>query len=123
MPRIFRLSRSFLAYALPAPSPALGALRGRQQDSTVLFADEHEGNPLTLTVQRQFDTNWRMSVVVAAPISGWLVLTLGGSTFRARFDAHGQAVVSDVPDTLLSASDGPDLVVGIVPDQPTAPGA
>jgi len=117
------LKRSFLNYTLPRPIAALGPLRGRHHDNTVLVADDDEHNPLTLSVQRQPDNNWRVSVTFAPPLSGWLVLTLGDNAFRARFDAHGHAVVSDVPDALLGATDGPDLLLEIDPDSPGVPGA
>ena len=117
-----QLKRSFLNYTLPKPAAALGPVRGRDHGSTVLMADENENNPLTLSVQRQDEHSWRISVAIAIPISGWLVLTLGDHTYRARFDMQGKASVSDIPDTLLSATEGPDLMVGIEPDQRAALG-
>jgi hypothetical protein len=37
--------------------------------------------------------------------------------FRARFDPSGLATVSDVPAALLTAVNGPDMVVDIAPDE------
>jgi hypothetical protein len=54
--------------------------------------------------------------VTPAP-AGHLVLTLGAAVFRARFDPSGLASVSDVPAALLTAVNGPDMVVDIAPDE------
>jgi predicted anti-sigma-YlaC factor YlaD len=111
--RNLRIQRIFLNYALPAHTPALGAIRGSRQQDTVLFADDEGSNPLTLSVQRQPDDNWRVSVRTATPLAAWLVLTLGDRSFRAYFNSQGEAIVDDVPDALLGAASGPDLVIGI----------
>jgi hypothetical protein len=58
--------------------------------------------------------------MVAPPPSGWLLLTLGEKRFRARFDAQGTALVSDVPNTLLAADGGPDLDVALDIEAPGA---
>ncbi|MDQ2998921.1 MAG: hypothetical protein M3R61_17960 [Chloroflexota bacterium] len=113
MSRSLRLQRTFLNYALPAHTPALGAIRGGRQQDTVLFADDEGSYPLTLSVQRQPDDNWRVSVRAAMPLAAWLVLTLGDRSFRAHFDSQGEAILNDVPDDLLGATSGPDLVIGI----------
>ncbi|MBK9714779.1 MAG: hypothetical protein IPO81_26260 [Kouleothrix sp.] len=113
-----RLSRSFLAYALPRPVPAIGFARGNTPGSTILVADEHAGHRINLSVEQQPDDAWQIMVAVVPPIEGSLVLSLGERTFRVPFDVHGQAIVRDVPDALLSAADGPELAVGIELDAP-----
>lgn len=112
----FQLSRAFLAYALPMPSAALGALRG-VDGGTVLVADEDDGRRISLTVWQQPDQCWSVSVAVVPPVAGWLVLTLGEHIFRGRFDDQGRAVVADVPAPLLSDALGPDLHVAIELDE------
>jgi hypothetical protein len=114
--RSFQLSRAFLAYALPVPSASLGILRGVDSGS-VLVEDEDEGRRINLSVREQPDLNWRVSVTVAPPVAGWLLLTLGEQSFRARFDEKGLAVVVDVPAALLSEASGPDLRVAVELDE------
>jgi hypothetical protein len=74
-----------------------------------------------LSLRYLADDMWQITATVVPPPSGWLLLTLGAKQFRARFDAQGTALVSDVPNTLLAADDGPDLDVTI--EIEPAPGA
>ena len=67
-----------------------------------------------MEVQRKGD--WKVAVHVMPAPSGYLVLTLGVAVFRAPFDASGLAIVADVPAALLTAVNGPDMVVDIAPD-------
>ena len=114
---LLRLTRQFLNQALPPP---LAVARGDADGPMVLSEGEAgAGHAFKLRVQAQPDATWLVEVLVAPPTKGWLVLTLGGARYRARFDPHGLAVVDDVPAALFAAADGPDLGVGIeLDDEP-----
>jgi hypothetical protein len=108
-----RLTRVFLNYAFPMPSSLLGSARGLEDDGTVLITEEVSGYHISLSVQKQTDDKWQVTVIAVPPVAGMLLLTFGERVFRARFTAEGVARVSDVPASLFSATDGYDLVVGI----------
>jgi hypothetical protein len=117
---LLRLTRQFLNWALPALAP-LAAARGTAEGPKVLSeGDATTGHSFTLSVQQQPDLNWLVEVLVTPPTSGWLVLTLGDTAFRARFDSQGLAAVAGVPAALFAAQDGPDMAVGIEADEDTA---
>jgi hypothetical protein len=115
---LLHLVRDFLARALPPPARLARAMRGPNEGPVVLSSRAlGAGRQLTLSVQEQPDGDWSVIVAVTPPQAGWLVLALGDTRFRTRFDAQGDAVVACVPAALLAATAGPDLVVGIEPDE------
>ncbi|NJP07438.1 MAG: hypothetical protein HC837_18340 [Chloroflexaceae bacterium] len=46
---------------------------------------------------------------------GELVIKLGEAIFQSQFDASGEAVVVDIPETVLFQPDGPDMLIGTQP--------
>jgi hypothetical protein len=118
LPRLLKrlhIPRRFLSHTLAA-QPLLGIMRGAGEEDTVLFDEAASGYTMTLSVQKQADANWNVMVSVAPPITGQVVLTFGTTMFRAPFDAHGQAVIANVPPDLLTGSDGPDMDLAIEPE-------
>jgi hypothetical protein len=118
LPRLLKrlhIPRRFLSRTLAA-QPLLGIMRGAGEEDTVLFDEAASGYTMTLSVQKQADARWRVTVGVAPPITGQVVLTFGTTVFRAPFDADGQAVIANVPADLLTGSDGPDMDLSIEPD-------
>ena len=112
-----RLSPSFLSYALPRPMAALGEVRGLPTGNTVLVAEQESHHHVILSVEHRPNSTWQINVALSPPVLGWLVLQLGEHSFRARFDKYGQAVVSDIPASLLAVDDGPELIVMIEIDK------
>lgn len=111
-----RLPRSFLYRALAGSIPASSAVRGPARFRNVLTEKEIANQRFTISVQRQVDGEWQIHVSVKPPPTGWLILKLDATRFRARFDQQGEAVVQNVPFALLTASDGPDLSIDIEPE-------
>jgi hypothetical protein len=113
---VLRLTRQFLNLALPAPQVAVA--RGSDEGRLVISEGVAPGGArFTLSVEAQRRGNWRVAVQVKPAPAGELILTLGAAVFRARFDAFGRASVPDVPAALLTAVNGPDMVVDIAPDE------
>jgi hypothetical protein len=113
---LLRLTRQFLNLALPAPSMAVA--RGSGDGPLVISEGPAPGGArFVLSVESQRKGNWKIAVRVTPAPAGQLVLTLGAAVFRARFDPSGLAIVSDVPAALLTAVNGPDMVVDIAPDE------
>jgi len=108
-----KLPRYFLHQALAASLPTMGVMRGSAGFRSVLAEEESPDQHLTVTVQRQTNGEWRVDVSVKPPPVGWLVLSLGRAYFRSQFDVQGDAMVRDVPFSLLTASDGPDLEIDV----------
>jgi hypothetical protein len=115
---LLHLVRDFLALALPPPARLAPATRGLNEGPVVLSGRETEaGGQVVLSVEERPDGDWSVIVAMTPPQTGWLVLTLGDTRFRTRFDAQGDAVVACVPTTLLAGTAGPDLVVELEPDE------
>lgn len=117
---LLHLSRSFLNVALPPAS--LGVTRSGEDEGESLLTERRTATNeiITLSVQQQTDQHWCILVVVQPQPEGLLVLTLGVQVFRVRFVA-GRAVVSDVPSALLTAPDGPDMLLEIERDEDALP--
>ena len=117
---VLRLTRQFLNIALP---PQLAPARGSSDGPLVISEGPAPGGArFTISVEAQRRGNWRVAVQVTPAPAGELILTLGTAVFRARFDTSGRASVPDVPATLLTAVNGPDMVVDIAPDAVTGDG-
>lgn len=110
--RVLKLGRPALHRALAPSSPA-GVTRGNTGVSYVLAEEEFPEQYLTISVRRQPNNEWAVDVAVKPPPSGWLLLMLGSVQYRVRFNDQGNAVVPDVPYSLLTSPDGPDLEVGL----------
>jgi hypothetical protein len=108
-----KLPRYFLHQALAPSPPAMGPTRGSAGLRNVLAENESAEQHLTVSVQRQTNGEWRVDVSVKPPPVGWLLLTLGPTHFRSHFDVQGDAIIRDVPFSLLTASDGPDLEIDV----------
>jgi hypothetical protein len=91
----------------------LGSSRGDDPGETVLVDGDGAGSQRTLSVQQQPDGAWTIRVTTEPPIRGRIVLTLGTTRFSAAFDLGGTALVPSVPNDLLAATDGPDLLLSI----------
>jgi hypothetical protein len=112
---LLRLTRQFLNIAIPAPQVAVA--RGSQDGPLVISEGPAPGGAhFVLSVESQRKGGWKVAVRVVPPPAGQLVLTLGTAEFRARFDASGLATVPDVPAALLTAVNGPDMVIDIAAD-------
>jgi predicted anti-sigma-YlaC factor YlaD len=114
--RLVALTRPFLNHALPTPLALIGVTRGSTGPVILLDGDAESGKQIVFSVQEQPDQRWLVVVHVTPPVAGWLVLSLGASSFRARFDDQGHAMVTDIPTELLAAHDGPDLEIGFEQD-------
>jgi hypothetical protein len=113
---LLRLTRQFLNIALFTPQTAVA--RGSDDGPLVISAGPAPGGAhFTLSVEPERKGGWKVAVQVIPAPAGQLVLTLGEATFRARFDAAGLATVPEVPAALLSAVNGPDMAVDIVPEE------
>ena len=110
----FQLPRAFL-HSVFAPQAALGvAWSGADHES--LFAEEQlEGYHIALHVRQRSGTYWGIGIAVTPPLAGWAVLSFGELRFRAPFDQHGQAVITEVPLELLTDRAGPDMLMTIEP--------
>lgn len=115
-PPALRLPRAFLYRALAGSAPASNANRGAASFRNVLAEKEISNQRFTVSVQRQVDGEWQIHVAVKPPPVGWLILMLGATRFRARFDRQGEASIQDVPFALLTTPDGPDMGIDIEPD-------
>lgn len=118
LPRLFKrlhIPRIFLSRTL-AVQPLLGIMRGSADADTVLLDESASGYTMTLSVQRQDDGSWNVLVTVVPPMRGQIALTFGTTIFRAPFNAAGQAIIPNLPDTLLTASEGPDMDLSIEPE-------
>jgi hypothetical protein len=111
-----RITRALLRVVFPAPSApfsAAGVTRGDTPIDMVLDAQEESDPQFVISVRRSMERIWQVRVSITPPLVGWLLLTLGETQFRARFNAQGMAVVADVPEALLAAVDGPDMSVSV----------
>jgi hypothetical protein len=112
---LLRLTRQFLNVAIPAPRIAVA--RGGEDGPLVISEGSAPGGAhFVLSVESQRKGNWKVAVRVMPAPAGQLVLTLGMAVFRARFDASGLASIADVPAALLTAVNGPDMVIDIASD-------
>jgi len=98
----------------------LGISRGDDTGEIVLVDGDWPGFQLTLSVQQQPDGAWTIRVLTDPPIRGRILLTLGTTLFTATFDPSGTALVASVPNELLTAIDGPDLLLSIEIEDPDA---
>ncbi len=67
----------------------------------------------TLSVQKQSAATWNVIMNVEPSIDGTVVLTSGDTQFRAPFNKHGRAEITDVAEAMLTGTDGPDILVSI----------
>lgn len=109
-----RFQRAFLSQVF-ATQQLLGIAWGADDEGVVLGESASGGYHLSLSVQPLDDEQCIVSVSVEPPFDGWLVLQLGEQVFRARFDDTGLAQIASVPLRMLSAPDGPELMVTIEP--------
>jgi len=111
-----RIPRRVLHRVLAASVLAADTLRGGGGSSYVLAEKEAPEQHLTVSVQRQANGEWRISASAKPAPAGWLVLMIGITHFRARFDHQGEAFIQDIPFALLTTAEGPDLDIAIEPD-------
>jgi hypothetical protein len=110
---IIRLTRAFLALAFcTQPSRARGVVEA-DDSNMVLFDTESSGHRVQMWVVQPTDRAWSITVATTPPIAARFTIALGELHFRARFDAHGVAIISDIPAAALQSTEGPDLV-GII---------
>jgi hypothetical protein len=113
-----RLQRGFFNQALMVLPPSLGLTRGAGENETVLIDNfTNSGIHMSLSMQQHSADTWDITMTVTPPLKERLVLKLGTAVFRAPFDMYGVAVIPGVSAELLTAPDGPDLVVGLEPDE------
>jgi hypothetical protein len=111
-----RLKRSFFNQTFLELPPTMGLARGAGADERVLLEPGSEvGMHMSLSLQQRSAAAWDITITMTPPVRGRLVLMLGEDVFRAPFDMYGIAVVPAVSAHVLTAPDGPDLVVGLEP--------
>jgi len=107
------LPRQFLNTAF-APS-LFGVTRGSDETSIVLIEEKIETDHLvTVTVTVLSDEFQTIALETHPPLSGKVILTLGGSAFCALFDDQGIATLMNIPSRLLTRTDGPDFLLEIL---------
>jgi hypothetical protein len=112
--RRVRLTRQILALAIPR---RVGTVTRGSDDDYVLFdalEEQPERRHLTIAVQAQANSVWRMVVTAIPPPRGVLVLSSGALQLAAPFDSRGQVSIGDIPADVLLDPDAPDIMVDIV---------
>jgi hypothetical protein len=113
-PRL-QLPRAFL-HGVFAPYAALGGAWSGGDDESLFAEEQLEGYHIALHVRQRGVKHWGIGIAVTPPLSGWAVLSFGELRFRAPFDQHGQAVITEIPLELLIDRAGPDMLMTIEPD-------
>jgi hypothetical protein len=92
---------------------SLGVAWGDEAEELVLIDDELAGHQLTLSVQPQIGCDWSVSVMLAPPLAGEVILSLGSNIFSAPIDSTGSVYIPHIAGALIHADNGPDLSVTI----------
>lgn len=102
------LKRKFLAFALPLPSPQLGARRSQETTEQVIAEEELPGHHISLSATGPDRGVWHLTVWIDPPPAAHVVLICGDTRLRGALDSAGYATF-DLPVDLLSTPEGPDL--------------
>jgi hypothetical protein len=111
------LTRTMLAAAIPARSPAWGAYRGNQQHSFVVF-DASDGDPprqVTIIMREEDPERWSLELTTVPPLRGTVLFTAGVRSFTSPFTSGGVATISAIPAELVLAPHAPDLELALFP--------
>ncbi len=107
------LRRNFLQLALPSRQTR-STYRGKPEGEHVIFDQPiPAGHTTKLSFQRATPDDWLAMVTITPPIVGSVTVTLGDIEHHGDISPQGIATISDLPDKILLAPNGPDMELRI----------
>jgi hypothetical protein len=113
------LGRAFFSRAL-SEQTLLGSAYGADTDEPFLMEPEESACSISLSVRKKPGEVPTLTIAVAPPINGRVVLMYGATVLEAPFDAHGVAVLKLLSTQGLVEQPDVDLIVRIETDDAPA---